>query len=73
MKQCVSVDRHHRHLVDLLHVVQNSVSLSHDKPMGVASNRQEEAIASSWILQNKNDQADQLFSLHTTKRRYAGT
>ena len=41
--------------------------------MGVASNRQEEAIASSWILQNKkNNQADQLFSLQKTKRRQTG-
>ena len=38
--------------------------------MGVASNRQEEAIASSWILQNKkNDQADQLFNLQKTNMR----
>ena len=37
--------------------------------MGVVSNRQEEAIASSWILQNENDQVDQLFSLQKTTRR----
>jgi len=40
--------------------------------MGVASNRQEEAIASSWNLPNKNDQADQLCSLQKTKRRQIG-
>jgi len=42
-----------------------------DLPMGVASNRQEEAIASSWILQ-KNDEADQMFSLQKTKKRQTG-
>ena len=41
--------------------------------MGVASNRQEGAIASSWILQNKkNDQDHQLFSLQKSTRRQTG-
>jgi len=38
------------------------------KSMGVTSNRQKEAFASSWNLPNKNDQADQLCSLQKNQK-----
>jgi len=47
-------------------------SINHGVIMGVASNRQEEAIASSWNLLNKNYEADQLCTLQKTKRRQTG-
>jgi len=52
-------------------VVQN-FTRDIDGSMGVASNRQEEAIASFGINQIKNVQADQLCSLQKTKRRQTG-